>query len=86
MKELILAAVTCYNYGANITQCDNGVTAYQYGNQTQIVGPSNDRATVYEFGNQYQINNGMPTQIAPIPQPPAIAPIQPSFGTLKPFD
>ena len=86
MKELILAAVTCYNYGANITQCDNGVTAYQYGNQTQIVGPNNDRTTVYEFGNQYQINNGMPTQIAPIPQPPTIAPIQPSFGILKPFD
>ena len=83
MKELILAAVTCYNYGANITQCDNGVTAYQYGNQTQIVGPSNDRTTVYEFGNQYQINSTAPSpRIMPIQPPMAM---DPSFRVLEPF-
>lgn len=80
MKELILAAVTCYNYGANITSCDNGATAYQFGNQTQIVGPNNEQTTIYQFGNQTQIESNAPNLVLP--------PIQtaPSLRVLKPFD
>jgi len=79
MKDLILAAaVTCYNYGANITQCSDGTTAYQYGNQTQIVSPNNDRTTVYQYGNQYQIDSYQNTQ-------PFIPPIDSGLRVLEPF-
>jgi len=80
MKDLILAAaITCYNYGT-ITQCTDGTTAYQFGNQTQIISPSNDRATVYQFGNQYQIDSYQSAPVIPV-----IPPVDSGLRMLEPF-
>ena len=81
MNSLMLAvAMTCYQYGT-ITQCSDGTTAYQFGNQTQIVSPNNDRTTVYKFGNQYQIASYQSTPVVPV-----IPPVDSSLGVLKPFE
>ena len=84
MKELILAAVTCYQGGSGITMCDNGTTAYQLGNQTVVTTPDRPPKTIYRLGNQYQINsNSTPEAITPVQ---SIQRTEESFGVLKPFD
>ena len=83
MKELILAAVTCYQGGFGITMCDNGTTAYQLGNQTVVTTPGELPTTIYRLGNIYELNSIAPsTTIAPIQSPAAI---DPSFRVLEPF-
>ena len=76
MNQLILAAVTCYQFGANITSCDNGETVYKLGNVYQITGQETK-----------PIASDTSTQQLPIlPALPAINPPAQSFGVLKPFD
>jgi len=81
MKHLFLlllsfqaaANVTCYTYG-NITNCSDGTSAYQYGNQTQIIpGNGQPMISAYTYGNQTQI-------ITPTQQ--LLPPIIPQFNPL----
>ena len=77
MNELILAAVTCYQLGANITSCDNGETVYKLGNVYQITGQDNRQPIASDTSTQ---------QLPILPVLPAINPPTQSFGVLKPFD
>ena len=64
------ADVNCYNYGV-VTNCTNGVTAYQYGSTiTSIHAPDQQPVTVYRYGNITKIEAPelhTPAQILPVP-------------------
>jgi len=64
------ADVSCYNYGT-ITNCTNGVTAYQYGSTiTSIHAPDQQPITAYRYGNITKIEAlevRTPSQILPVP-------------------
>jgi hypothetical protein len=62
-----------------MTLCDNGVTAIQMGNITQVQTPQGN-STIYSIGNQRIVESPLP-----IPVIPPITPIAPSTGVLQPF-
>lgn len=76
---LSVSATNCYQYGT-ITQCDNGVTAYQFGNQTQINLPNGSTQTIYQLGNVTMID-GTHNNLPIIPVIPSIQ----SPSMLDPF-
>jgi len=60
------ADVNCYNYGV-VTNCTNGVTAYQYGSTiTSIHAPGQQPVTVYRYGNLTNISSPNTAIINPI--------------------
>ena len=62
MKYLIMlllpitatAQVNCYTT-FNVTNCNNGVRATQYGNMTNIHVPGQQNIKAYQYGNQWII-------------------------------
>jgi len=75
MPNLVLAT-TCTQVN-QMTLCDNGVTATQIGNVTQIHTPNGD-STIYSIGNQRIIQ--------PQPQTYIPVPVIPSIPSLSPFN
>ena len=83
MKYLIMllfpitatAQVNCYTT-FNVTNCNNGVRATQYGNMTSIHVPGQQNIKAYQYGNQWIIK-----------EPPTMPPSSlDTMRILKPFE
>ena len=80
MSALAIAAINCI-VATNMTICDNGVSEYSHGSQSEIFDNNGTIAEIYRPANQVEINQIRPlpsisNDLAPLELIPSLDPVR----------